>query len=116
MSSRAGELARPAISLRFGDRHTTVMRKSAAPHTPTAIEPYQTRRTRVSAATAPKRNRDLEQRDAVGEPMTLMQLVGVDIDFFGHAIPPRPRRPPFYRVASAASSAALISCSWPPKK
>ena len=45
----------------------------------------------------------------------LMQLVGVDFDFFGHAIPPRPRGLR-YNVASAASSAAIISCSRPPKK
>ena len=48
----AGECAGHAIPLRFSDRQRTVVRKSAAPHTPTAIEPYQTRRTRVSAATA----------------------------------------------------------------
>ena len=33
--------------------HNLVARKSTAPQTPTAIEPYQTILTRVSAATAP---------------------------------------------------------------
>src|SRR3984893_15583795 len=50
-ASRAGTLN--LMVEKSGRRYNMVVRKSAAPQTPTAIEPYQTKLTRVSAATAP---------------------------------------------------------------
>src|SRR5229473_5400040 len=50
-ASRAGALN--LMVEKSGHRYNMVVRKSAAPQTPTTIEPYQTSRTRVSAATAP---------------------------------------------------------------